>query len=146
MSDQLSYFSNALQEGGYRLTQSRRYILTALVASKGHITADNLVELIRQEQPGIGRMSVYRTLELLSELGLIRPVYQGTGAAHYILLEDGHHHHLVCSSCDKVFEFDDCVLQEIESHISQVYNFEIQGHLLEFFGRCPDCQPLTSAS
>jgi Fur family ferric uptake transcriptional regulator len=145
MTDKLTKLSDALQEGGFRLTQSRRHILAALVDSQGHITADDLVEIIHQDQPSIGRMSVYRTLDLLSELGLIRPVYQGTGAAHYILLDNGHHHHLVCSTCDKVFDFDDCVLHEIESAISQAYNFEIQGHLLEIFGRCPDCQPLTSS-
>jgi Fur family ferric uptake transcriptional regulator len=143
MTDKLTKLSDALQEGGFRLTQSRRHILAALVASEGHITADNLVEIVHRKRPGIGRMSVYRTLDLLSELGLIRPVYQGTGAAHYIMLDNGHHHHLVCSTCDKVFEFDDCVLQEIENNISSAFNFEIQGHLLEFFGRCHDCQPLT---
>jgi Fur family ferric uptake transcriptional regulator len=141
MTDQLAELSNALQEGGFKLTQSRRHILAALVSSQGHITADNLVTIIHKEQPNIGRMSVYRTLDILTELGQIRPVYQGTGAAHYILLDEGHHHHLVCSTCARVFEFEDCVLEEIENNISRLYNFEIQGHLLEFFGRCPDCQP-----
>jgi len=140
MTDQLTEIGNTLQQKGFKLTQSRREILTALISCKGHITADGLYELVHKEQPGIGRMSIYRTLDLLSELGLIHTVYQGTGAAHYILLDNGHHHHLVCSNCGTTIEFDDCVVKRLEKSISRHFNFEIQGHLLEFFGRCSDCQ------
>jgi Fur family ferric uptake transcriptional regulator len=142
MTDQLTELGNALQQKGFRLTQSRRHILSALLSSEGHITADDLYEFIHQEQPNIGRMSVYRTLDLLSELGLIRPVYQGTGAAHYILIDDGHHHHLVCSICGTVIEVDNCAVKKVEKSISRSHNFEVQGHLLEFFGRCADCQTI----
>lgn len=130
----------ALQEKGYRMTAARQVILQVLLACEGHVTADELVALVHEENPGIGRMTVYRTLELLSELGLIRPVYQGTGAAHYILMHGGHHHHLVCSVCHQVIEFDDCVLGEIERLICNRYQFEVQSHLLELYGKCPDCQ------
>jgi Fur family ferric uptake transcriptional regulator len=114
--------------------------LQVLTSSGGHVSADQLVEMVRQQFPQVGRMTVYRTLELLSQLGVIRPVYQGTGAAHYILLEDGHHHHLVCACCDQVIEFEECVLEEIEQVVSGRFNFQIQGHLLEFFGICENCQ------
>ncbi len=140
MVNKLARLSQALQENGYRLTAARQEILAALVGSEGHVSADELVGLVRQDAPGVGRMTVSRTLELLSELGLIRPVYQGTGAAHYILLDDGHHHHLVCSGCDRVIEFDECAVQEISRVISGHFNFEIHGHLLEFYGRCEACR------
>lgn len=140
MTEPLTELGNALQQEGFRLTQARQHILAALVSSQGHITADDLYEVVHRDQPGIGRMSVYRTLELLSELGLIRAVYQGTGAAHYILLDNGHHHHLVCSNCGTTIEFDDCAVKKVEKSISRNYNFEIQGHLLEFIGRCSDCR------
>jgi len=140
MTDQLTKLGNVLQQKGFRLTQARRHILAALISSEDHITADSLYDTVSQEQPGIGRMSVYRTLDLLSDLGLIRPVYQNTGAAHYILLDNGHHHHLVCSHCGKVIDVDDCAVKKVERAIRRNYNFEIQGHLLEFIGRCSDCQ------
>jgi Fur family ferric uptake transcriptional regulator len=92
MTDQAKELGNALQQRGYRLTAARQVILEVLVASGGHMSADDLAEKVRQQAPGVGRMTVYRTLDLLNELGFIRPVYQGTGAAHYILLEEGHHH------------------------------------------------------
>jgi Fur family ferric uptake transcriptional regulator len=140
MTNQLVTLQNTLQHNGHRLTAARRVILEVLLASGGHVSADQLAEMVRTQAPQVGRMTVYRTLELLSELGAIRPVYQGTGAAHYILMENGHHHHLVCAGCDCVIEFEECVLAEIEEMVSGRFNFQIQGHLLEFYGICADCQ------
>lgn len=140
MDSKFNRLNETLQEKGYRLTTARQVILRVLVQSGGHVTADELSVMVQAVSPGVGRMTVYRTLDLLSELGLIRPVYQGTGAAHYILLDQGHHHHLICSVCHKVIEFDDCVLGEIEARISGRFQFQVQSHLLELYGRCPDCQ------
>ena len=97
--ERMAALSAALRGQGYRLTAARRKIWQVLVVSGGHVTADELVRLVRAEASGVGRMTVYRTLDLLNELGLIRPVYQGTGAAHYVLMDQGHHHHLICSTC-----------------------------------------------
>lgn len=140
MDEQFTQLSSALSAEGFRLTTSRRAILAALVGCGGHITADELVERVHQQAPNVGRMTVYRTLDLLCQLNLIRPVYQGTGAAHFVLLHQGHHHHLVCGVCHTVIEFDDCVLAEIEKVVGQRFNFEVQGHLLEFYGLCAACR------
>ena len=104
------------------------------------MTADQLVDLVHQEAPQIGRMTVYRTLDLLSALGALRPIYQGTGAAHFILLRDGHHHHLVCTNCDAVIELDECLLSGVAETIGRRFEFEVQGHVLELFGLCAGCQ------
>lgn len=130
----------ALDEHGYRLTAARIAILSALVNGGGHVTADGLTEIVRRDSPRIGRMTVYRTLELLCDLGLLRPVYQGTGAAHFILMDKGHHHHLVCSRCERVVEFDECVVGELTEAIGRRYGYEVQGHVVEFFGICPACR------
>ena len=124
---------------GYRLTAARRVILDTLADSGGHLTADELTELVRQRSRAIGRMTVYRTLDLLCDLGLIRPVYQGTGAAHYILMEDGHHHHLICTNCSRVFEFDECMLDQLPEQVAERFGFKVRGHLLELYGTCADC-------
>jgi Fur family ferric uptake transcriptional regulator len=139
-ADRLTTLVHGLAAHGHRLTAARRAILDALVRSDGHISADVLAERVAAVSPGIGRMTVYRTLELLSALGLIRPVYQGTGAAHFILMEQGHHHHLVCSLCHKVIEFDACAVGELETALGRQYDFLIQGHFLELFGRCQECR------
>ena len=133
-------FQDVLRKNDYRVTPTRQTIWSTLVEHGGHVSADDLFSIVHDKEPGIGRMTVYRTLDLLSKLGLIRPIYQGTGAAHYILFEDGHHHHLICTNCDCVIEFDNCVLEEVEKAISAKFNFEIEGHLLEVYGRCNNCR------
>ena len=80
--------SKILAENGYRITAARKAILEAFVACHGHITADDLVEIVRRDAPKVGRMTVYRTLEIMCQLNLIHPVYQGSGAAHFVLLHN----------------------------------------------------------
>ncbi len=130
----------SLKSHGYTLTAARRQICRTLAAAGGHVTADQLVDLVRQEAPQTGRMTVYRTLDLLCALGALRPVYQGTGAAHFILLHDGHHHHLVCTSCGQIIELDECLLNEVGETIGRRFQFDVQGHLLELFGLCGPCR------
>ena len=139
----LSDLKIALAQRGYRLTAARREVLVTLVSAGGHVSADELVELVHAGGSRIGRMTVYRTLDLLTELGLVRPVYQGTGAAHFILLVEGHHHHLVCTGCNQVIEFESCILPDIERRLSQHSEFEVQGHLLEIFGLCRECREMS---
>jgi Fur family ferric uptake transcriptional regulator len=137
--DPLQHALKLLQQKGHRLTPARRVIVQTLIECGGHLSADELAERVRQAAPGVGRMTVYRTLDLLNDLGLIRPVYQGTGAAHYVWLHDGHHHHLVCSSCDQVIEFEECVIEEVAEQLGRRFNFQIEGHLLELYGVCGEC-------
>ncbi len=132
--------SGALEARGFRLTAARRVILDTLAAGGGHVTADELTDLVRRRSTTIGRMTVYRTLELLCDLGLLRPVYQGSGAAHYVLLHDGHHHHMICSACGQVIEFDECALGELPAHIAGRHGFRVEGHLLELYGVCAACE------
>jgi Fur family ferric uptake transcriptional regulator len=130
----------AVRDAGYQLTRARQAILAAFAGADGHISADDLVGLVHEETPRVGRMTVYRTLDLLCRLGAIRPTYLGGGAAHYVLLQDGHHHHLVCTGCAAVIELEDCRLQEMEALLAGRFGFEIQGHLVEFYGRCAACR------
>lgn len=138
--NQLQTLCQKIQAQGYRLTQARQVILQTLLESGAHQTADELALLVNKRASNIGRMTVYRTLELLTELGVVRPIYQGTGAAHYVLLEEGHHHHMVCNACQKVIELEQCWLEGVAEELNGRFGFQIQGHLLEFYGTCADCQ------
>lgn len=140
MNDSLASLSHRLREQGYRVTPARRAILQTLLGCAGHVSADELVSLVNRQAPRVGRMTVYRTLDLLQRLGLIRAIYQGSGAAHFVLLHNGHHHHLVCSHCDAVVEFDDCLMHELEKRLGDRYDFLVHGHVLEIVGLCPDCR------
>ena len=124
---------------GKRLTSARQAIVTTLVNSAGHITADDLADRVREEAPHVGRMTVYRTLDLLCELGAVRPIYQGTGAAHYILMADGSHHHLICNRCHDVIEFDECSAAPLLEKVAKQFNFHVFSHLLELNGLCEKC-------
>lgn len=140
MSEQATILAEAIVAKGYRMTHARQVIIEQLVASGGHITADDLATQVRATAPQVGRMTVYRTLELLCELGQLRPIFQGTGAAHYILMSEGSHHHLICVRCNQVIEFDECRTDELTAQLSETYNFQVQGHLLEIHGVCAQCQ------
>jgi Fur family ferric uptake transcriptional regulator len=129
-----------IKKGGYRLTAARRAILEALVTGAGHMSANEVASIARQRSPRVGRMTVYRTLELLSRLGLVRPMHHQTGATRYVLLADGRHHHMICSSCDSVFELDRCLVEEMEQELGKRHGFAVQGHVLELFGLCDSCQ------
>jgi Fur family ferric uptake transcriptional regulator len=140
MNTQVESLSNTLQESGYRLTPARARILATLVASGGHLTADELAERVRSAAPNVGRMTVYRTLDLLCELGRIRPIFQGSGAAHFVLMQGGSHHHLICNRCNTVIEFDHCQATELARVLGERHQFRVHGHLLEIHGLCANCQ------
>ena len=137
--DNIRTLSSAIVNNGYRLTPARQAIIEAFVKCEGHITADDLVSKVHEQAPHVGRMTVYRTLDLLSGLGVIRPIYQGTGAAHYILMAASGHHHLICVRCHQVIEFEDCMGQELTEKLGQRFNFQVRSHLLEVQGVCQTC-------
>jgi len=140
MTDQVELVTNALLANEFRLTRARQAIIECLVQCGGHISADDLANLVRSGSPQVGRATVFRTLELLSDLGLIRPIYQGTAAAHYVLLTEGSHHHLICNRCHSVIEFDDCQGEALATLLGQRFDFEVQSHLLEVYGLCAACR------
>lgn len=140
MTNQVEIMRSALENNSFRLTGARRAIIETLVRCDGHITADDLALKVQASVPHVGRMTVYRTLDLLSELGVIRPIYQGTGAAHYVLMTEGSHHHLICNHCHQVIEFDHCSADELISQLAEQFRFQVSSHLLELHGLCENCQ------
>lgn len=139
MGEQIGQIKERMADNGYRLTPARQAIVDALVRCEGHITADELAQQVRARAPHVGRMTVYRTLELLCELGVVRPIYQGTGAAHYILMANGSHHHLICTRCHSVIQFEECQAMDLAQQLARQFNFHIYSHLLELHGLCENC-------
>jgi len=85
-------------------------------------------------------VTVYRTLDILDELGLICQVHSVGGCRSYLMRRPSeHHHHLVCVECGRVDDFSDCDLSELAEKLARENGFEIEGHILEFSGRCADC-------
>ena len=140
MSSQTEILTETLTRAGHLLTRARRDIIGALVESGGHITADDLAAQINLSAPNVGRMTVYRTLDLLTELGLVRPIFQGSGAMHYILLAEGNHHHLICIHCNQVIEFDECGTEGLVEMLGSKFGFTVRSHLFEIYGICRECR------
>ena len=131
----------ALRERGYRITPQRRAVIKAIAVTHEHLTPAELYERVRRDNPGIGLVTVYRTMEILADIGLICELHSGGNCRSYLLRRPAeHHHHLVCSECGQVVDFTDCDLSDIERRLSRDTGFEMESHLLEFLGRCPACQ------
>lgn len=128
-----------LRDAGYKLTNARTTVLEALIALGGHMTSAQVLDEVSQRDERIGRASVFRTLDLLTQLGMVRPTYIESGTPVYVLLPGGHHHHIICTRCNRVIEFDECGLSALEQHLEKRYGVMLTGHLLEFYGVCADC-------
>jgi Fur family ferric uptake transcriptional regulator len=129
-----------LRRHGYKITRQRRAVLSAIALDRDHLTPADVYRRVRQEHPGIGLVTVYRTLEMLDSLGLICEVHSGGNCRSYLLRRPAeHHHHLVCADCGTVADFTGCDLGELERRVSRETGFEIEGHLLELSGRCHGC-------
>lgn len=130
-----------LRDAGYKLTNARLTVLTVLEALGGHVTSGQVLEAVEQHDPSIGRASVFRTLDLLTHIGLIRPTYGASSITPvYVLMPDGHHHHMVCTRCNRVIEIDGCGMEQIQREIEVRLNVQVTGHLVEFFGLCETCK------
>jgi Fur family ferric uptake transcriptional regulator len=130
----------ALHDAGYKLTGPRLTILEVLEHSGGHITSAELLTLVEQRDPSIGRASVFRTLDLMIKLGIVWTSVQGGSTVHYMLMPGGHHHHIVCTNCEKLIEFEDCRLGALITSLENEYGVRVEGHLLELYGVCEDCR------
>jgi Fur family ferric uptake transcriptional regulator len=136
-----------LREGGGRLTRSRRQIVEAIVAdAHQHLTAADIVEIIRRRDPDFHESTVYRTLERLTELGVVRPVQLSPGATVFHLVEGTHqHHHLLCDGCGAVIEARDDLLDALARQVSRDYGFALQADAATLHGLCADCHAAVPA-
>ncbi len=138
------------QECGYRLTVPRQMILDELGTIDGHPSAEEIYHRVHRVHPNIGLTTVYRTLELLVQMGIVTKFDFGDGRARYELAEspDGkdHHHHLVCTGCHRVIDYTDFVDEELElltrtqERLSEKFNFTIDNHMVRFYGLCGRCR------
>jgi Fur family ferric uptake transcriptional regulator len=129
-----------LREHGNKLTPQRHLVLRVIASSQDHLTPESIYEKARLVDSNIGRVTVYRTLDLLDNLGLVCKIHSKDGCRSYMMRRPSeHHHHLVCSGCGKVVDFTNCNLAETEKRLAQESGFNINSHLLEFYGLCREC-------
>lgn len=132
--------AQALRQAGYRLTQPRLAVLQVLQQNNGCLSPAEICESGRVLYPSLGLVTVYRTLEALDELGLIRRVH-GRGNCHgYARANSASGHYLVCRRCGQVTEFPCEGMEGIIEAVRQRSDFTVEEHLLELMGLCPVCQ------
>lgn len=137
-----------LKEQGFRMTLPRRVILDLLSKSEGHLLAKDIYLKINKKYPDIGLTTVYRTLDLLVQKGMVNKFDLGEGQSRYELAWNfkEHHHHLVCSECGKMIDYSDFIADEvkffarIQKFLSIKYDFYINNHEVYFYGTCNSCK------
>lgn len=133
-----------LRQRGYRLTPQRQLVLEA-VDTLEHATPDDILGEVRKTASGVNISTVYRTLELLEELGLVSHAHLGHGAPTYHLADRHHHIHLVCRDCTNVIEVDVSVASEFTTKLRETFGFETDMKHFAIFGRCEKCTADASA-
>ncbi|BBB92879.1 MAG TPA: Fur family transcriptional regulator [Methylomusa anaerophila] len=132
-----------LRERQYKVTPQRQIILQIFLDNQDkHLSAEDIHNIVRDQSNDIGLATVYRTLELLSELEVLQKIDFGDGRSRYEINETStphHHHHLICLSCGKVIEFEEDLLENLENSIAQNSNFTIVDHQVKFYGHCQEC-------
>jgi len=136
-------------EEGLRFTSPRESIMDALNRSSRHLSAEEIYFIVHGLYPAIGFATVYRTLDLLTRMGIVLKFDFGDGRARYELIreETGLHYHLVCSKCGKVINENISKeekerLEKIKENLSKKNDFEIKNSKIHFIGECEQCQNL----
>lgn len=129
-----------LRETGARLTAPRRAVITALSKAERALTIQELLAEARGYHPSLSLATLYRAVGLLQRLGLVRRVHlERQGCQRYFLAPPGHWHQLVCLECGRVVRFpggED--LQGLQEELEATTGFQVEDHLLQFYGRCPE--------
>lgn len=132
-----------IREHKYKFTNQRQIILQAFLDSwENHMSAEDVYEIVRVDNPDIGLATVYRSLELFTQLELLKKLDFGDGRSRYELNDrniNHSHHHLICLGCGKVTEFSYDFLNDIRDKIEKESGFDIVDYQLKFYGYCKDC-------
>lgn len=135
-----------LRNHSYKLTPQRQTILKIFLEhADRHLSAEEVYMQVKHENPDIGMATVYRTLDILAEIGVLLKNDFGDGRSRYeFSRKDEHHrhnhHHLICLRCGNVSEFDDDLLEPLEVVIAKRNRFKVMDHDLKFYGYCYKCE------
>ena len=147
MKQRIERIKKQLHAKGYKLTPQREATLTVLLErEEDHLSAEEVFLLVKEKAPEIGLATVYRTLELLSELKIVDKINFGDGVSRYDLRKEGvehFHHHLVCMECGSVEEIIEDLLSDVEKIVEEEWKFQVKDHRLTFHGICKQCQNAT---
>lgn len=144
MEHRIERIKKQLHAESYKLTPQREATVRVLLErEEDHLSAEDIYLLVKEKAPEIGLATVYRTLELLSELKIVDKINFGDGVSRYDLRKEGaahFHHHLVCMECGTVEEIVEDLLEDVEKKVEDQWQFQVKDHRLTFHGICRKCQ------
>ncbi len=141
MAHALEVFTKYLNSKNLKVTKERKAVLEEIFQTKGHLEAEDLASNLRKKRKGASRATIYRTLDLLVESGIVRKVGLGHGHSHYeLVLDHPHHEHMVCISCGRVIEFSDKAIEKALNRLCRKNKFELTAHRFEIYGYCERCK------
>lgn len=138
--------ADRLTAAGERVTRQRLLIANALATAGRQLTAEQLYRGLGCTAPGIGRATVFRTLETLVDAGVARRLEQAGHVYAYVACLPAHHHHLSCTRCGRVEEIDEAYVTPIARRLAHDLGFEVDDARLDFYGRCAACRVEDAAS
>lgn len=143
MEARIDRIKKQLYSQSYKLTPQREATVRVLLEhEEDHLSAEDVYLLVKEKAPEIGLATVYRTLELLTELKVVDKINFGDGVSRYDLRKEGadhFHHHLVCIECGAVDEIQEDLLEDVEEIVEKDWNFKVKDHRLTFHGICYRC-------
>lgn len=139
MTTDFDKLARQLRAAGHKLTTPRRAILRALLEACRPLSPVELQTNGQAHCHDLGLVTVYRTLEIMEEIGLVRAVHVTDGCHGYALATPGHTHHVVCDQCHAVVEIFGCELGDFLDSVAAHTGYTITGHWLEISGLCPAC-------
>ena len=136
---ELDVLKQHLSKHNLKLTRQREHILNAFLKME-HVTAEQMYHLLAKKDPHIGLATIYRTLKLFCETEIAQERHFGTQTQFDNVAHKGHHDHLICTSCGKIIEFQNCQIEKLQEEVASQNGFIIQTHKLELYGLCSNCQ------
>ncbi len=135
-------FREFLAARNLRITAQRRAIIDTVFATREHFTAEQLLEWSRRRDKSVSRATVYRTLPLLTESGLVHEMDFGKAFKYYDpnYAQHPHHNHIICKDCEKIVEFESDKIEQLEQEISRRLGFSVQSHRLQITASCEEFQ------
>ncbi|SMB94559.1 ferric uptake regulator, Fur family [Desulfonispora thiosulfatigenes DSM 11270] len=129
-----------LKAKDYKMTPQRKIIIDFFLKHpEKHLSAEDVFLEVKKINPDIGLATVYRTLELLADLEILKKMNFDDGKFRYEFSNEEEHHHLICLGCDEVIEFENEVLESLANVIAQKHGFKVVDHQLKFYGYCKNC-------
>ncbi len=133
--------SDYLKKNKLKATVQRELMLETFIGTEGHLSAEELFDIVRKKDPSIGLATVFRAFKVFVDAGLAQPVDLKDKKVRYEhKFKHGHHDHLICASCGRVVEFFDRRIEELQEAVCKKYGYRIGGHSLEITGLCPKCK------